>query len=314
MVNRLVGIASRISMALEMGMDQQQLRLLGMALASAANAVMVTDHQGRIQWANAAFLRLSGYEEGEIIGQSPQILKSGQQDKAYYQALWRTINNGEVWSNETVEKNKDGSLYTVMQTITPLTDAAGRITHFIAIHEDITDQKHTRERISHMAQYDGLTDLPNRALFYDRLRQALSLARRGNVGLALMFLDLDRFKQVNDTLGHHIGDVLLKSVAERLRQCVRESDTVARLGGDEFTVLLYDLREREDIGRIAEKIIAAVSRPYELDGHDVRIGVSIGIARFTVDTEDEDKLMNLADKAMYAAKAEGRNTYRFCVD
>ncbi len=314
MVNRLVGIASRISMALEMGMDQQQLRLLSMALASAANAVMVTDHQGRIQWANAAFSRLSGYGEAEIIGQSPQILKSGQQDKSYYQALWRTINSGEVWSSETVEKNKDGSLYTVMQTITPLTDAAGKITHFIAIHEDITDQKRTQERITYMAQYDALTDLPNRALFYDRLRQALSLAKRSKVGLALMFLDLDRFKLVNDTLGHHIGDLLLKDVAQRLRRCVRESDIVARLGGDEFTVLLYDLREREDIGRIAEKIIKALSQPYELDGHDVRIGVSIGIARFAEDTEDEDKLMNLADKAMYTAKAEGRNTYRFCMD
>ncbi|BCB25746.1 hypothetical protein SKTS_06320 [Sulfurimicrobium lacus] len=311
-VNRLVGIVNRIAIVLEMGMDQQQLRLLGMALGSAANAVMVTDHEGHIQWANAAFSRLSGYSEEEIIGQSPKILKSGQQDKAYYQALWQTINNGEVWSSETVERNKDGSLYTVMQTITPLTDATGKITHFIAIHEDITDLKRTQERISHQAQYDGLTDLPNRALFYDRLRQALSLAKRSKVGLALMFLDLDRFKQVNDTLGHHIGDLLLKSVAERLRQCVRESDTVARLGGDEFTVLLYDLRKREDIGRIAEKIIRTVSLPYELDGHDVRIGVSIGIARFSDDTEDEDSLVNLADKAMYSAKAGGRNTYRFC--
>lgn len=314
MVNRLVGIAGRISMALEMGMNQQQLRLLNMALASAANAVMVTDHQGRIQWANAAFSRLSGYGQDEIIGQSPQILKSGQQNKAYYQALWQTINSGEVWSSETVEKNKEGSLYTVMQTITPLTDTAGRVTNFIAIHEDITDRKRTQERISHMAQYDALTDLPNRALFYDRLRQAVSLARRDKVGLALLFLDLDRFKQVNDTLGHQIGDQLLKSVAERLRQCVRVSDTVARQGGDEFTVLLYDLRDREDIGRIAEKIIEAISRPYELDGHDVHIGVSIGIARFTADTEDEDSLMNLADKAMYISKEEGRNTYRFCVD
>ncbi|MDP2827895.1 MAG: PAS domain S-box protein [Sulfuricellaceae bacterium] len=313
MVNRLVGIASRISMALEMGKDQQELRLLSTALASAANAVMVTDHRGCIQWANAAFSHLSGYSEAEIIGQSPRILKSGQQDSAYYQALWRTIGSGEVWSREAVERNKDGSLYTVMQTITPLTDAAGKITHFIAIHEDISDQKRTQERISHMAQYDELTDLPNRALFYDRLHQAFSLAKRSKVGLALMFLDLDRFKQVNDTLGHHIGDLLLKNVAQRLRQCVRESDIVARLGGDEFTVLLYNLHDQEDASRIAEKIIAAVSQPYELDGREVHIGVSIGIARFTDDTEDEDGLVALADKAMYAAKAGGRNTYRFCV-
>lgn len=314
MVNRLVGIASRISMALETGKDQQQLRLLSMALESAANAVMVTNHEGIIQWANAAFSRLSGYGREEIIGQSPGILNSGHHDDTFYRNLWQTISSGEVWSSEMVEKNKDGGLYTVMQTITPLTDATGRITHFIAIHEDITEQKRAQERISYMAQYDGLTSLPNRALFYDRLHQALSLAKRGKVGLALMFLDLDRFKEVNDTLGHHIGDQLLKHVAERLRQCVRASDTVARLGGDEFTVLLYDPHTQEDISRIAEKIIKLISQPYAIEGNDVHIGVSIGISRFSDDTEDEDSLVNLADKAMYAAKAGGRNTYRFCVD
>ena len=313
-VKRLTGIADRVSMALEMAMDMQQIRLLSMALTSAANAVLVTDNQGRIQWINAAFTRLSGYSAEETIGQSPRILKSGQQEQAYYQTLWQTINSGEVWSSETVEKSKNGSLYTVMQTITPLLDESGKITHFIAIHEDITNQKRTQERIQHMAQYDSLTDMPNRALFYDRLCQAVNLAKRSKVGLALLFLDLDRFKQVNDTLGHHVGDMLLKSVAERLRQCVRESDTAARLGGDEFTVLLYDLREREDIGRVAEKIIESISMPYELEGHDIHIGVSIGIARFSDDTENEDKLMKLADKAMYAAKSAGRNTYRFCVN
>lgn len=307
-------IASRICMALEMLMDQQKIRLLSTALSSAANAVLVTDHQGNIQWTNAAFSRLSGYSAEEIIGKTPRILKSGQQDHAYYQSLWQTIGKGEVWSGETVEKHKSGSLFTVMQTVTPMMDESGGITHFIAVLEDISDKKRIEERMRHMAQYDTLTDLPNRALFYDRLRHAISLAKRSKLGLALLFLDLDRFKLVNDTLGHHVGDLLLKKVARRLRKCVRESDTVARLAGDEFTVLLYDLHDRENIGRIAEKIIVEISRPYQLEGHEVRIGVSIGIARYRNDSEDEDRLVNLADKAMYTAKAEGRNTYRFCVD
>jgi diguanylate cyclase (GGDEF)-like protein/PAS domain S-box-containing protein len=202
----------------------------------------------------------------------------------------------------------------MLTSIYPVVDANGEINRVALYSADITEQKQTQERIQHMAQYDSLTDMPNRALFYDRLRQAVTLAKRSKVGLALLFLDLDRFKQVNDTLGHHVGDLLLKNVAERLRLCVRESDTAARLGGDEFTVLLYDLREREDIGRVAEKIIESISMPYELEGHDVQIGVSIGIARFSDDTDDEDKLMKLADKAMYTAKSAGRNTYRFCVE
>ena len=310
-VNMLTGIATRISVALEAAMDQKQVRLLGSALEAAGNAVMITDRLGIIQWMNPAFVRLSGYTQQDAAGQTPRILKSGQMTLEHYKTLWDTILKGDRWSGEVIERRKDGSFYTVSQTITPITDDDGVITHFIAIHEDITAQKLDQERIQHMAHYDALTGLPNRALFYDRLGQSVMKARRSHGGLALLFMDLDGFKKVNDTLGHHSGDLLLMSVAERLRQCVRESDTVARLGGDEFTIILNEAREHDQVAKVAEKIIETMARPFELEGQEARIGVSIGIARYSEGVGNEDELVIDADQAMYAAKSAGKNTYRF---
>jgi diguanylate cyclase (GGDEF)-like protein/PAS domain S-box-containing protein len=261
----LVGIASRISVALEAAMDQQQIRLLSSALAAAGSGVMITNSRGIILWVNPAFIRLSGYSREELVGQTPRVLKSGHQTQEFYRHMWEMISRGETWSNEMVERSKSGEIYTVSQTITPMLDENGGITHFIAIHEDITVQKLAQERIQYLAHYDALTDLPNRVLFYDRLRQALSMARRAQSGLALLFLDLDGFKAVNDTMGHQAGDLLLKEVAERLQQCVRESDTVARLGGDEFTVILNEAHDHHDVAMIAEKIIDAIAAPFDLE-------------------------------------------------
>lgn len=311
LANLLVDIAARISVALETAMDQLQIRLLGSALAEAGNGVMITNVRGVIQWVNPAFIRMSGYSKDELIGRTPGILNSGQQDREYYQVMWETVGKGETWCSETVERAKDGSFYVVSQTITPILDEDGRITHFISIHEDITAQKKTQERIAYMAHYDALTGLPNRALFYDRLAHALTLSRRNRGGLALMFLDLDGFKQVNDTLGHQAGDQLLLQVAQRLHHCVRESDTVARLGGDEFTVILNGTHVQQDVSMIAEKIIAAMALPFSLEGKEARIGVSIGIARYSEDADSEDALVRKADQAMYEAKSAGKNTYRF---
>lgn len=307
----LAGIATRISVALEAAMDQQQIRLLGSALAAAGNGVMITNPRGVIQWVNPAFERLSGYSKEELIGRTPRLLNSGQQSEEYYRVMWGAITKGETWSSETVERAKNGDFYIVSQTITPMLGDKGEITHYIAIHEDITVQKKTQERIAYMAHYDALTSLPNRALFFDRLGQALSLARRNRGGLSLLFLDLDGFKQVNDTMGHHAGDLLLTGVAERLCLCVRESDTVARLGGDEFTVILNETHEHHDVARIAEKIIETIAQPFDLAGEVAHIGVSIGIARYSEEASSEDGLVRNADQAMYAAKSAGKNTYRF---
>lgn len=309
LTNQLKSIGKRICISLEAAMDQQQVRLLSSALESAANGVLITDPQGKIQWANPAFSKLCGYSREELLGQTPRLLKSGLQSPEYYRTLWETIGKGENWSSETVERAKDGTLYTVSQTITPIFND-GELTHFVAIHEDISAQKLTQERIQHMAHFDTLTGLPNRALFYDRLRQALLLAKRNDSGLTLMYMDLDGFKQVNDSLGHHAGDLLLVGVADRLSNCMRESDTVARLGGDEFVAILNDAHKREDVGGVAQKIIQAISVPFDLDGHRAEIGISIGIALYTEDADNEDELMKRADLAMYQAKSSGKNTYR----
>ena len=302
-------LSSRLCLVLEMAMNQERIRLLSTALSSAGNAVMITDRDGHIQWVNPSFTRLSGYSETELIGQTPSILKSGKQDIAYYRELWDAILGGRIWSNETTERRKDGSIYTVQQTITPIRSDEGEISHFIAVHEDITAKLETQERIRHLAHYDALTGLPNRALFYDRMRHSLSLANRGKVGVALLFMDLDGFKKVNDSLGHQIGDLLLKAVADRLHGCIRDSDTLARLGGDEFTAILYDVAAHEGAVLVARKILQEISRPYRLMGHDVSVGISIGIAFHELNVDNEAKLIKRADAAMYEAKRRGKNTY-----
>ena len=307
----LESIVARLDVTMEHWLDQQRLQLLSRALGAAGNSILITDRNGRIEWVNQAFSRLTGYSLPEVIGQTPRLLKSGKQDAVYYQRLWATILSGEVWSHETEERHKDGSLYTVQQTITPIQDETNEITHFISIQEDISAQKIAEQRIQHMAHYDALTGLPNRSLFFDRLKQATAISKRSGENLALLFLDLDRFKPVNDTYGHAVGDALLKTVAERLLKCVRESDTVARMSGDEFTVLLPRLSHRDDAILVAEKIVKSIAAPFNLDGNAIHIGTSIGISLYPDDAQDEQELVRLADEAMYDAKHHGRNTYRF---
>ncbi|WP_173066196.1 PAS domain S-box protein [Sulfurimicrobium lacus] len=310
-LQHLSGIASRICVALETARDQQQVMLLSTALSATANGVFITDNSGRILWLNKAFTVLTGFGERDALGATPRILNSGKQDSTFVEKMWRDILRGDVWRNEMVDRRKDGSEFFVRQTITPMRDAHGAVSHFIAILEDISAEKEAEARIEHMAHYDSLTNLPNRALFLDRLRQTLASAKRASHPGALMFLDLDRFKSVNDTLGHHAGDVLLQQAATRIRACVRESDTVARLAGDEFTVILPEITVEEDAARVAEKILAVFAPPFDLDGHEVFISTSIGIALFPRDAADEDKMLKRADVAMYAAKAEGRNKFAF---
>ena len=294
-------------------MDQQQVRLLSLALESAGNGILITDPQGKIQWANPAFSKLCGYSRQELLGQNPRMLKSGQQSPEYYRMLWETISKGKNWSSETVERAKNGTLYTVSQTITPIIDD-GELTHFIAIHEDITAQKLTQQRLAHMAHYDVLTGLPNRSLFSDRLELSLATAKRGKTHLALMFIDLDKFKPVNDEFGHDVGDLLLKEAAKRMQNCVRESDTVSRIGGDEFVVLLPVIEAAQDAIWVAEKILHALSQRFELAGNLISISASIGIAVYPEHGSDERMLTKNADVAMYYAKSGGRNNamlYRF---
>jgi diguanylate cyclase (GGDEF)-like protein/PAS domain S-box-containing protein len=311
MRHRLAAIADHLSVAVEAALDQEWLRLAQSALESAGNAIFITDRGGRIEWVNESFCKLTGYQRHEVIGESPRLLKSGHQAAGYYQTLWKTILDGSAWSDETVERHRDGSLFTVRQTITPIRGAAGEVTHFIAILEDITAQKETAVRLQHMAYHDRLTGLPNRSLFFDRLSLALAMAQRERRSLTVLFIDLDGFKAVNDTLGHQMGDQLLVEVARRLRATVRRSDSVARLAGDEFVAILHSVTCAEGGPVVARKILEALQPPVELDGSVVSVGASIGIACFPCHAESEDELVRLADDAMYAAKRAGRNRYAF---
>ena len=289
----------------------RQLRLQSAALTSAANAIFITDRAGKIEWANAAFSRLSGYAIEELIGQTPRVLKSGEQDRPFYDALWKTILTGQVWTGEVLERHKEGRLYMVQQTVTPLQDADGQISHFVAIHEDITARKEAEAQVQHLAFHDPLTDLPNRALFQNRIPMALANARRHDNLVALHFIDLDGFKMVNDTLGHALGDVLLKQVAGRLHACLRSADTVARLGGDEFAILQTDLNRVEGAGVLARKVLDALTAPFNLNGQEVRTSASIGITIYPLDEVEPAQLVQNADLAMYHAKREGKNNFQF---
>lgn len=303
-------LASKICVALEMAMEHEQVKLLSTALTSARNAVMITNVGGEIQWINPAFTELSGYHASELLGHQPRILKSGRHNADYYRELWQTILAGKVWSADAHERRKDGSVYTVQQTITPIFADSGEITHFVAVHEDVTAKLEAQKRIEYMASHDKLTGLPNRSLFFDRLANLLNLAKRSQQELGLIFIDLDGFKQVNDTQGHHIGDLLLQAVAQRLSACIRESDTVARLGGDEFVIILNNVEGREGASRVAEKIIHEMSEPFLLEATQACIGASLGVAISRPD-EGEDDLTRRADEAMYQAKRSGKHTYCF---
>lgn len=313
-IHLLENLAARISVTLLIAMDQQQLRLQSIAMASVANAVFITDCDGRIKWVNNAFTSLSGYSTEEVTGKTPRLFKSGKHDVSFYRQVWQTILAGKVWRGEIVNRHKDGDLYTVNQTITPLLDTRGKVCHFVAIHEDISEKKEAEERILYMAHYDTLTNLPNRILFRDHLELELAHAYRSGRMVAVMFLDLDRFKIINDTLGHTFGDHLLKGVAERLRACVREGDTVSRLGGDEFTFIIPDIVQPQDAVFIAQKILNVMSRPFHVEGREVHVTPSIGIAMYPSDATDADSLIKKADTAMYYAKEQGKNSFKFYRD
>lgn len=285
-----------------------QLRLLADAMSSVANAIFITDGAGRIIWVNEAFGRLSGYSAAEAIGRTPSFLKSGVQGASFYRELWQTILAGEVWRGEVTERRKDGVLYTVDEVITPLRDDRGAVTHFIVIQNDITRRKQEGDQEHFLAYHDPLTGLPNRLLFLSALRHAIGQARSARRSVVLLFLDLDGFKPINDSLGHAIGDRLLVAVAERLSAAVRRTDMVARLGGDEFAILQTGLRD-PDADEVARKLLHTVAQPFVFDGQMVSVTASIGIAIYPLDDEAPHELLNKADKAMYRAKSRGRNRY-----
>jgi diguanylate cyclase (GGDEF)-like protein/PAS domain S-box-containing protein len=281
------------------------------ALAGAANAILITDESTRIVWVNQAFSRLCGYAPTELLGKTPAMLNSGMQSKSFYALLWQTLLSGNAWRGIITDRRKDGSLYTVDETITPLMNEHGLITHYIAIQQDMTLRGPEQEKDRFLAYHDMVTGLPNRGHFDETLKQALLLGAQTKDMLAVMFLDLDKFKPVNDLFGHATGDRLLQAVGDRLQAAVRKSDTVARFGGDEFAILLQGVHGKDIVTALATKLVHAIEQPFVIGDHKLQIGVSIGIAMYPVDSQRQVELTNMADEAMYAVKQSGGSGYRF---
>jgi diguanylate cyclase (GGDEF)-like protein/PAS domain S-box-containing protein len=289
----------------------RKLEMLAQAAHQTDDAVMITCAGGLIEYVNPAFERSTGYRADEVLGRSPGMLKSGRHGAKFYAALWDTINGGHVFRAVFTNRRKNGELYFEEKTISPIRDEWQRISHFVATSKDVSERIRAHDQLEYLANMDTLTDLPNRRLFMDRLNQAMQRATRLDRQLAVLFIDLDRFKVINDTLGHRVGDQLLTEVAGRLRACVRTADTVARLGGDEFTILLEDVASRQAVGQIADKILSMLGQGIRLDDRQFFISASVGITLFPDDAQSIDELLSRADLSMYQAKSAGRNTRRF---
>jgi diguanylate cyclase (GGDEF)-like protein/PAS domain S-box-containing protein len=303
---RLIGTTEDVT---ERQMLEADLRVAATAF-DCQEGICVTDANRLILRVNRAFTELFGYTLQEAAGATPQVLKSGRHDQAFYAAMWDGINRNGAWQGEIWNRRKNGDVFPVWLNISAVHNHEGLVTHFVATHTDITLRKAAEEEIKQLAFHDSLTQLPNRRLLNDRLHQAIVQAKRDQTRLALMFIDLDKFKPVNDDFGHQVGDELLQAVARRLLACVRESDTVARLGGDEFVVLLSVIDVVRDAIRVGEKIHRALIQPFTLsNGQTVSISLSAGIAIYPEHGRDEIELTKRADAAMYQAKTTGRDRF-----
>lgn len=296
---------------------EQELLLAASVFESSIEGILITDAEERILRTNKAFTMMTGYTAEDVRGKRPSVLSSGRHDAMFYKNLWGVLKENGFWQGEVWNRRKDGEIYPEWLSISTVYNEKHEPAYYVGVFTDITDQKLSEKRIYHLAHYDALTDLPNRVLFQDRLDHALVEARRGGYSVPILYLDLDRFKPINDSFGHPVGDLLLQQVAERLRQCVREADTVARMGGDEFTVILGQNAAggSGDIvqmgSRVAHAILDALAQPFNLEGHEVFISASIGIVVYPQDGVTVAQLIKNADTAMYHAKDKGRNNYLF---
>lgn len=299
----------------ERKLAEEEMRIASVSFET-HEAIMITDAHSNIIRVNRAFSEITGYSEQDALGKNPRFMSSGRQDRSFYIEMWQQLLHAGYWTGEIWDKRKNGEIYPKWMTITAVKDQRQETTHYVAIFSDITERKKTEGEIHNLAFYDALTKLPNRRLFLDRLRTALAASARRNDYGAVLFIDMDRFKSLNDTLGHDYGDLLLIEVGLRIKACVREMDTVARYGGDEFVVLIDALsHEKDDVTRrvalIAEKIREALALPYKLKGHEHYSSPSIGISLYHGNEESLDMLIEHADMAMYQVKKTGRNAVRF---
>lgn len=307
----LIDMAAHLSaIAIERKDAEVQLQLKARVFEQGNESIVITDHQHQIVRVNHAFTQITGYSEAEVVGQNPKLLSSGRQNDDFYRQMWTTISADDHWQGELWNRRKDGSHYPEWLSISVLRDRQGDVINYVGIATDITQRKANEAQILQLVNYDPLTGLPNRRLLQDRVQTALSHAKRADDTLALMFVDLDRFKNVNDSLGHHVGDELLIQVARRLVDELREQDTVCRLGGDEF-VLLCPQTDVVGAAHLAEKLLTSVASRFTLAQQDLAVTFSIGVAMYPGDGDSFEALSMRADAAMYCAKQAGRNAYRF---
>ena len=310
----VVGVEGTLRDISKQKQNEQQIRLLSQAVEQSPVSVLITDLNSNIQYVNGSFEETSGYSAAEVIGKNVSMLKSGTTPRSVYSELWQTIRNGQGWQGELENRKKSGELFWEYAHIAPVSDEGGAVHHYLAVKQDITQRKEHEEHILHQAHFDNLTDLPNRFLALDRLNQLLSEAQRKNGRVAVLFLDLDDFKKVNDTLGHDMGDKLLVEAATRLRSVIRSGDTVGRLGGDEFILLLGGLTNATDARPIVDTLLECFRNTFKLDNRELVLTASIGIALYPDDGETPSALLRNADSAMYHAKKQGRNTYSYFTD
>ncbi len=286
-------------------------RLLAKVFESTAEGIIVTDADANILMVNQAFSTISGHSLEEVRGKNPRLLKSGRHGPEFYSYMWESLTRTGRWKGEIWNRRKNGEIYLAALSISVIRDDEGEITNYVGVFTDITARKQAEQRLKYLATHDSLTDLPNRDLFYDRLMRALVRAQRNRRLVAVLFLDLDGFKVVNDTFGHERGDHLLQAVGKRLSGCVRQSDTIARFGGDEFAGLIEDLPNLEGASTVAENILKSISETFVLNENEFSLTASIGISIYPIDGTTADALLQKADSAMYRAKEIGKNNYQF---
>lgn len=315
--NLLLEMASDISFALDNFVREAQrqkaeatLSKLSLAVAQSPNSVVITDLKANIEYVNASFTRVTGYSLEEAMGQNPRIMQSGRMDRAIYADMWAHLTRGDLWRGELINRRKDGSEFTESALISPVRQLQGQITNYLAIKEDITEQKAARQRIENLVHFDTLTGLPNRTLLLDRFNFALSLAQRSNEPLAVMTLDLDHFKDINDVFGYSVGDQLLLELARRIKATLREQDTIARKGGDEFVFILPNT-DADEAALVASKLLELVAQPTRLAEHELITTASIGIAICPSDGADLETLSKNSEVAMYRVKQDVRNSFCF---
>ena len=307
---RFIGIASDITQ--QRAIDDS-LRQAAAVFDATQEGVLVTDAEQSIVHVNPAFSRITGYSSEEILGQHPNLLKSGRHDAAFYQSLWHALQNRGAWSGEVWNRRKSGEIYPQWQCIRVIHDEQGRVSHYVAVFSDITALKRSQRELDYLAHHDPLSNLPNRLLFTERVAHALERSKIEELRGAVLLIDLDHFKHINESLGHNVGDLLLKSVGERLQQDLPGGCTLARLGGDEFGLLSENCVDAAQAAELAQRLLGSLDTPFRLDDHELYIGASIGISLFPEDADSVEQILRNADSALFKAKSSGREGYAFYV-